>query len=222
MNTTNQPVCTIVGMGAGIGMSVAKRFAKEGFAIAMIARRAAALETYEASFVASGVNARSFAADISDIAALKIAFDSIHSTFGNTDVLVYNAAVMRRGVPSELSPQQLEEDFRVNVSGALCAAQQVIPSMKAQKRGTILFTGGGLALELFPTHASLAVGKAGIRSLALSLYGELQPVGIHVATVTIAGLVKPSTLFDPDVIAEKYWNLYMQPVGSWEREIVYR
>jgi short-subunit dehydrogenase len=215
-------VCTIVGMGQGVSMAVAKRFGKEGFALAMISRRQSALDRYADQLRSAGIAALGFAADIADPAELKIALDSINNTLGETEVLVYNAAVMRQAVPSELSPAQLDEDIRVNITGALIAAQHVLPAMKKRKHGTILFTGGGLALEPYPMYSSLAIGKAGIRSLAYSLHGELQTQGIHVATVTICGFVQPSTKFDPDVIAEEYWRLHNQPKGKWEREVVYK
>jgi hypothetical protein len=73
-----------------------------------------------------------------------------------------------------------------------------------------------------PAMASLGVGKAGIRNLAFSLFAELKDSGIHAATVTICGLVKPGTAFDPDKIAESYWALHAQPPGAFEREIQIR
>jgi hypothetical protein len=66
------------------------------------------------------------------------------------------------------------------------------------------------------------MGKASLRNLCFSLAAELEPAGIHVATVTVAGFVEPGTYFDPDLIVEKYWELHSQPVGMWEREIIYR
>ena len=74
------------------------------------------------------------------------------------------------------------------------------------KRAVIV--GGGLALD--PTGwlaaASLAIGKAGLRSLAQTLHKELAPEGIHVATVTIAGQIQPGTTYDPDRIADRFCN----------------
>jgi short-subunit dehydrogenase len=92
--------------------------------------------------------------------------------------------------------------------------------MREQGAGTLLFTGGGFAFEPMPAMASLGVGKAGIRNLAFSLFAELKDAGIHAATVTIGGLVKPGTAFDPAQIAEAYWTLHAQPKGSFERELV--
>ncbi|MBC7919642.1 MAG: SDR family NAD(P)-dependent oxidoreductase [Ferruginibacter sp.] len=216
-----QPVCTIVGIGPGIGLAVARRFAREGYVVAMVARKVEPLQRYQADLGAEGIEAHSFPADAADADSLTAAFSRIHQQLGTTQVLVYNAAVLVSAKPTELDAEKLVGEFRVNVVGALVAAQQVIGPMKAQKKGTILFTGGGLALQPFPPYASLAIGKAGIRSLAYTLGGELEVTGIHVATVTICGSVEPGTKYDPDVIAEEYWKLHCQPRGKWQREMVF-
>jgi NAD(P)-dependent dehydrogenase (short-subunit alcohol dehydrogenase family) len=95
--------------------------------------------------------------------------------------------------------------------------------MRACGTGTILFTGGGLAID--PTGwlpaASLAIGKAGLRSLALTLHQELAPDGIHAGTVTIAGQIQPGTSFDPDSIAAAFWSMHTDPPGRFRNEIVF-
>ena len=215
-------ICTIVGMGEGISYSVAKRFAAEGYQIAMIARNASKLENLLQSLATSGYQAHAFEADAGNFQSLEKAFSDITSQLGNTDVLVYNVANLRQGTPSQLSADTLTNDFKMNVAGGLVAAQQVIPAMKQAKKGTILFTGGGLALHPFPGFASTAIGKAGIRHLAFMLHDELLASGIHVATVTVSGTVQPGTHFDPDTIAEKYWQLHKQEKGKFEKEIVFK
>ncbi len=218
----SEKVCTIVGAGAGVSFSVAKRFAREGFSIALMARRTENIERFARELGGTGAFAKAYPADASDFESLAKAFRQVHREMGHTDVLVYNAAAVRENSPAGLDPEKMVQDFRVNVAGALAAAQRVIPHMKKQKQGTILFTGGGLALQPYHPYASLAVGKAGIRSLAMSLADELAPAGIHVATVTIAGLVKQGTPFDPDTIAEQYWRLHLQKPGQFEKEIIYK
>ncbi|MBC8100912.1 MAG: SDR family NAD(P)-dependent oxidoreductase [Armatimonadetes bacterium] len=215
-------VAVVLGVGPGVGLAVAGRFARGGYALAMMARRSDALAEYTQTLQASGAIAQGFAVDMGDTAAIRSALQSVNDTMGAPEVLVYNAAAYSPGLPSELDAEQLLDSFRVNVVGAMAAAQQVIPQMRAQRRGTILFTGGGLALYPSAQYAALSIGKGGIRSLALMLAAELAPDGIHVATVTIAGGVQPGTHFDPDTIAETYWTLHTQPAGSWETEIVYR
>ncbi|NJK81573.1 MAG: SDR family NAD(P)-dependent oxidoreductase [Chloroflexaceae bacterium] len=215
-------VCSIVGAGPGVGQAVARRFALAGFQIALVARRPAVLEQQATELQASGATAQTFPADATDPAALQAAFQQIHAQMGAPAVLVYNAAVIRDGMPSDTAYENLINDFRVNVAGALVCVQAVLPTMREQQRGTILFTGGGLALDPYAQYASLAIGKAGLRSLTYTLGAELEPQGIHVATVTIAGTVQPGTFFAPDLIAEQYWNLHTQAPGTWQREIVYR
>jgi NAD(P)-dependent dehydrogenase (short-subunit alcohol dehydrogenase family) len=90
--------------------------------------------------------------------------------------------------------------------------------MRRRGRGTLLFTGGGLALGPKPGLAAAAMGKAALRSLALSLAAELAPEGIHAATVTIRGFVQPGTPLSPGTVAEVFWELHRQDPAHWEAE----
>jgi NAD(P)-dependent dehydrogenase (short-subunit alcohol dehydrogenase family) len=208
------PVCVVVGFGPGIGAAVARRFAEGGFEVLGLCRDPAR----HAALAGTGVTLR--AADAGDPASLASALPP------DAAVLVYNAyrASFVTPGPSALAPADLAADFAVNVTGALVAAQAVLPGMRAAGRGSILFTGGGLALD--PTGwlpaASLAVGKAALRSLALTLHAELAPSGIHAGTVTIAGAVAPGTAFDPTRIAEAFWDLHVDPAGAFRPEIIFR
>ena len=217
-----QPNCCIVGMGPGLAMSVARRFGAEGFRVAMLSRSAAALGGFRKTLADAGVEAWSFPADAGSAESLDAASRQMEKKVGGPDVLVYNAAVIRQLGPTQLHPAVLTQDFQVNVTGALLATQHVVPTMRQQGRGTVLLTGGGLALEPLPDYTALTVGKAGLRALALVLAEELEPAGIHVATVTICGFIQHGTHFDPDRIAEVYWRLHCQEKGAWEREVIYR
>ena len=168
-----------------------------------------------------GIDAEPFAADAADAGSLRAAFGGVRARLGDPTVLVYNAAMPAAGLPSALQPEDLVASLRVNVVGALVAAQQVIPAMRAAGKGTILFTGGGLALHPAAPYAALGIGKAAIRHLAFDLAQELEPEGIRVATVTVAGSVQPGSHFDPDTIAGSFWALHLQPPPA-EQEIVYR
>ncbi len=218
------PICTIVGAGPGVSMGVAQRFGREGYTVALVARRVEALTQQVEALKAQGIQAQGFAGDVADDSSVKGAFDQIKSQLGETEVLVYNPSKSSQGgiKLSGLLASVLMEDLNVNVAGALRCLQQTLPAMREQRRGTILFTGGGLALNPRPDYGSLAMGKSALRNLCFSLAQELNDEGIHVATVTIAGYVQSGTHFDPDKIAEAYWTLHRQPAGSWETEIVYR
>jgi NAD(P)-dependent dehydrogenase (short-subunit alcohol dehydrogenase family) len=210
----------IVGMGDGIGLAVSRRFASQGFAIAMIARNAAKLQEFKDLLAAEGHRAYSFVADAGDEASLRAAIAAIQAQLGNPEVLVYNVAILTQSNVLQETGKSLTHDFQANVVGALVATQAVWPMMKAQGSGTILFTGGGLSMHPSPEMASLSLGKAGLRSLAKMLAKALKPEGIRVGTITVCGMVHPNDpKYNPNSVAENYWNFYTSPES--DSEIVY-
>ena len=214
-----KPLCTIVGMGPGVAYGVAKKFGENGYGIAMIARDLKKLTSLELQLKDEGVEAHSFVANAGDENSLIHIFAQIHKELGPTDVLLYNAAVLKQSNILNTASTDVIEDFKVNVLGAIVSVQQVAPVMKEKRKGSILLTGGGLANVPHPAYFSLAIGKAGIRNLTFSLAGELEPLGINVGTVTISGLVKPGSRFSPDIIAAKFWEIHTQK-GPRQREII--
>jgi short-subunit dehydrogenase len=128
-------------------------------------------------------------------------------TYGKIDVLLYNAASGKPGKPTELSVDDLVNDFKISVAGALTSVKEVVPHMEMET-GTILLTGGGLALYPYANLASLSIGKAGIRSLANSLHQELSPKSIYVGTLIINGFVQEGTYFSAENIADTFYRMY--------------
>jgi NAD(P)-dependent dehydrogenase (short-subunit alcohol dehydrogenase family) len=93
--------------------------------------------------------------------------------------------------------------------------------MQQQRRGTILFTGGGYSQWPSQAYASVSIGKAGLRSLALSLAEALQGTGIHVNTITIYDTIQEgSGKYSPARIADEFWKVHQQP-GQFETEVGY-
>ena len=113
----------------------------------------------------------------------------------------------------QVTPAEFTAESGVNVVGALHRIELIAPRMFAAGYGSIIFTGGGLALQ--PEYgvgvSALSAGKSALRALRYALHGELSEAGIYVSMVTIAGTVATNTPFDADRIVEYYWNLYMQP-----------
>lgn len=212
-------LCTIVGAGPGLGAGLARRFASSDFQVALVGRTEAGLKDLARSITGSPV--AGFVGDASDPASLEHALNRIHSWAGDTDVLIYNAAVMESRLASSLSAQDLADDMATNVGGAVAAVNMVLPAMRKRRSGTVLFTGGGLALEPYPDWASLAAGKAALHAYAIALHKEVAADGVHVAVVAICGTIEPGGPFDPDRIAELYWALSQEPHGSWRREVVF-
>jgi NAD(P)-dependent dehydrogenase (short-subunit alcohol dehydrogenase family) len=217
-------ICVVVGVGAGLGLAIAQRFGKEGYQIGMIARRLEALQAHEKTLADNNIKAIGFSADVADADSLTQAFSQIHDRLGMPSVLIYNAAVIREYDPLIIPAETVVQEFKVIVVGALTSIQQVVPGMKSVGHGTILLTGGGLAFDEFspPQYLPLAIGKVSIRKLCFTMANALEPDNIHVATVTIGGTIQPGTHFDPNAIAEVYWQLHAEEHSAWQREMVYR
>ena len=201
----SRKVMLIVGAGPGISLSTAKKFGREGFIIALIARRLNALKQYEEELSSLGIEVKGFNGDVSSEDSLKNSIESVVKTYGKIDVLLYNAAAGKSGKPTDLNPNDLIRDFNISVTGALSSVKAVLPYMQ---NGTILLTGGGLALTPYPDLASLSIGKAGLRSLANSLHQELRPKGIYVGLLTIKGFVQKGTYYTAENIADTFYSMY--------------
>ncbi|GAA5077821.1 NAD(P)-dependent dehydrogenase (short-subunit alcohol dehydrogenase family) [Thermocatellispora tengchongensis] len=213
------PGAVVIGAGPGIGRSVARRFARQGLPIALIARTPGTLAGVAEAVAPFGVPVISLTADCTDETALRAALDAATDEFGLPDVVVYNAALIRPDAPGQLPAQAQLDAWAVNVVGALTAAAHLAPEMARRGSGSFLITGG--MPEPKPQYVSLSLGKAGVRTLVALLDQEYGPSGVHVASVTVDGPVAAGTAFDPDDIAEHYWRLHTQPRHEWRREVLH-
>lgn len=213
------PAAFIVGAGPGLGVSLARRLARAGVAVGLIARTGTTVRAAVAALSGTDVEIVGRTADATDETALRSALDDLTTALGPPEVLVYNAGLIQKDRLGELTADQHLHAWAVNVVGAITAAAHIAPRMAELGRGTILIT-GGMPVPL-PDLASLSLGKAGVRALTELLAAQFGPSGVHVATVTIAGAVAARTRFDPDAIAEQYWRLHQQSRGEWEHEVVF-
>lgn len=216
------PLAVVVGLGPGLSSALVQRFAAGGYRVVAFARSPEKSEATVAGLRAQGLSAEVRAADAGDFTGLSRAISQAASEYGPVEVLLYNAYRATTALPSALDPGEAVEDFKVNVAAPLAAARAVLPSMIERRMGRIVLTGGGLALD--PTGwleaASLAIGKAGVRSLAQTLNKELVPSGVHAGTITIAGTIGDGAAFSPARIAEAYWA-FVHDV-SMPAELIYR
>jgi NAD(P)-dependent dehydrogenase (short-subunit alcohol dehydrogenase family) len=211
------PLALIAGAGPGLGLALARRFGREGFRLALIARPGDT-ETLRLACPA----ARVLGADLADGTALAAALGEIQAAEGFPEVLIYNAAAGTRGPIADPPLESLQRDFQVNILSALACVRWTLPAMVEKGRGTVLLSGGGLALQPKPGEGAPALGKAAQRSLALSLAQELAPQGIHAATITLAGFLQTGTPFSPESAAETYWELHREAREAWRSEVVLR
>ncbi len=227
----NGKVAAILGVGPGLGAAVARRFARQGFAVALMARNEDGLSGIRQEIEEDGGAALSISADATDPASVEVAFGRVRDEVGDPEVFVYNAGAFQMGGVLEIPPERFDECFRANCAGAFYAAQQVLPAMVEAGRGTILLTGATASLRGSARFSALAVGKFGLRALSQSMAREFGPQGIHVAHVVIDGQIntprvserfpdrEAHTMLSPDAIAETYWQLHIQDRTAWTLEL---
>ena len=223
-------VAAILGVGPGLGAAVARRFAHEGFAVGLMARSEESLSAAQEEVESAGGQTLAVRADATDAGSVASAFEEVCRSLGDPGVFVYNAGAFRMGGVLEVSPEDFDDCFRANCSGAFYGAQQVLPAMVERRRGTIIFTGATASLRGSANFAALATGKFGLRALAQSMAREFGPQGIHVAHVITDGQIntprvremspdrEEHTMLSPDAIAETYWRLHTQDPTAWTLE----
>ena len=224
---SNKPVCVVVGVGPGNGAALARRFAAEGYQVALLARRTEL--TLELALKLDG--ARAYACDVTDAASVEHAFAAIHKELGEVEVLVYNAGAGVWANVEDITPADFEASWRINVFGALLASKQVIPAMKKNQRGSIIFIGATASRRGGARTAAFASAKAAQKSLAESMARHLWPSGIHVALVILDGIVDIATtrkmmpdkadnyFIKPDDVADNVFRLTQQKPSAWSFEI---
>lgn len=212
------PLAIVAGVGPGVGSAVARRFARGGFRVAIIARDRARLDTLAAPITAAGGTALPYAADLSEHAATKEAVAEIIADHGPPRALIWNAAVWAEAPALALDPLDFERQLRLGLTSALAAIQVAAPAMTAGGGGTILLTGGGLALapEYGAAVPALTAVKSALRGFVRASAAEFAARQLRLGTVTIAGQVAPGTAFDPDRIAEAFWAMHTAPTPEVE------
>jgi len=207
----------LVGAGPGLGMAVARRFADGGYRVTLVARSTDGLRNLAESLAESGARIDTIAADASDPEGLRGRMAELYQKQGAPGLIIYNAVV---GAPDKLlssSAEHLQMTYAVDVIGAIVLTQVAAPVMRTAGSGTIIVTGGGFADHPIPALATVSLGKAALRSAATMLGADLEPDGIRVATLTIAGQIVAGTAFDPEKIAEGYWEV-VHSDGPWQAE----
>jgi NADP-dependent 3-hydroxy acid dehydrogenase YdfG len=214
-------VVVVVAAGPGLGLAVARRFAREGATIGLIARSTDRLEQLADELRSAGATVRSAVSDVADPVALSEAFAVLRELVGDPTVLVFNASEYVEGAPAEVSYDAFMHGVYVGVGAALVSVQEVVPAMRTAGRGTLLLTGSVAAQKPSVSAATVGVAKAALRNLGLSLHAELAPDGIQVVTVTIRGVLQGAKALDVDEIADYYWALHTQSRESWTPEVSY-
>jgi NAD(P)-dependent dehydrogenase (short-subunit alcohol dehydrogenase family) len=224
-------VAAVLGVGPGLGAAIARRFAGEGFAVALMSRREESVAAVREELEDSGGEALPVTTDATDPDSVAAAFERVRAELGDPEVFVYNAGAFQMGGVLEVSPAKFDECFRANCAGAFYAAREVLPAMVEEGRGTVLLTGATASMRGSARFSALAVGKFGLRALAQSMAREFGPQGVHVLHIIVDGQIntpriqemspdrEDHTMLSPEAIAETYWQLHAQDRTAWTLEL---
>lgn len=204
----------VVGVGPGLGMSLARRFGKAGD-VALLVRDEPSGTEYVAELAALGTNATAYAVDLTDEASLRAALREVRAAVGDPDIAVYNASLGVDVGPMEVTTAEVAAAFALGTLGAVASYQELVPAMRERGSGTFVVTGSGVSLNPWPGTIALTLDKAALRAFALAVHRDLADTGVRAGTVTINGLLgKPG--FEPDTVAESFWAFHADPSGAGE------
>ncbi|UOY01284.1 SDR family NAD(P)-dependent oxidoreductase [Blastococcus sp. PRF04-17] len=207
----------VIGAGTGISAATARLLGRQGFAVSLVSRGQSTLADLRAALRHEGVRVEEAGADAGRPRELTVAVRAMTEELGPVDVLLYNVSVGRQVAVADLSADDLLADLAAGAAGLQAAVQAVLPGMRERGSGTVLATGGGSADRPIPSMATLGVQKAALRALVEVQAEALAPEGIHVATVTVRGLVGEDQQIHPDRVAAVYGELVAETAGPREQ-----
>jgi short-subunit dehydrogenase len=222
---TTARTAAVIGVGPGLGMSIAHRVGREGYSVALVSRSDRRHADYVSALTEAGIKAEAFVADVGDRDQLLSTLDAI----GPVDLLYYGPGAADLDAPMRPITEATADDVRQAMSGvhpAIDVVNRVLPGMLERGDGGLLFAGGLSAVQPIPFMGALAVSSAALRNYVVTLNAGLAGTGVYAGTLTIGGLIErgdihqlvlgqpekfggvPARTLDPDELAEAAWELY--------------
>ena len=233
MIKTLNKVCMITGVGDGTGAYTARKFAKSGYKIAMIARDRDRLSKLEKELA----NSKGYICDVSDLEKLQDVCKKIKKEMGPPEILIHNAVKGNFEKLLEGKAEWLEENFRINTTSLMYLAHSLIPDMIKNRKGVIIVTGNTAAKRGIANTPYFAPTKAAQRILAQSLARDFGPKGIHVAYLMVDASIntpwtrtriekqinQPDIIFaQPEDIADEIYHIAQQERSAWSFDVEVR
>jgi len=233
--TAKAKVALIAGVGEGLGRSLARRFAAEGYATVLVARSAERLARIADDIEAEGGRGVAYVADLREESAVTKLFEDVEKELGPVSLVVFNTGANHRSSILDLPADMFEKVWRLSCYAGFLVGREAARHMVPRGHGTLIFTGATASLRGSAQFAAFAAAKGGLRQLAQSMARELGPKGVHVASVIIDGVIDSPRMHErfpermaqlpadgalrPEHIAEAYWQLHKQPRDAWSFEV---
>ncbi len=210
----------IAGAGKGLGLSIARRFGKEGFQIVLIARTAEKLQSMVDELKEKGIEASYFVADLGNKEQVEKAIADVKEKYGKIDVVEFSpGGSMTSVTPLEVTTENAQAAFDAVIVSAIHVVNSVVSDMIERGEGALLFTSGLSAMFPISILGNIGISMAGLRNYIANLHTVLTPKGILVANRPLGLLIKPAGtggVSDPDVIADMWYQVYTEKLGGEE------
>ena len=203
----------IVGAGKGLGLAVARRFAREGFAVALLSRSQDRLDELAATLRSEGHDARGYATNVRDAESLRTALERAATELGPIEVLQYSPLPAKEFMRPVLETvaEDLVGPVEFSIYGPVTAAHQVIPGMRAVGHGTLLFVNGGSAVRPGARVTGTSVAFAGESAYAQLLHDAVALESIHVGQLIIPfGIDDGQDAHSAESVAELLWTMHVE------------
>ena len=225
-SSTHKPVALITGASRGLGLEIARAYARRNLRLVLTARGSASLAE-AATELRAVTEVVALDGDVSDSAHLERLVSTGIDAFGPIDVLINNASELGPSplVPLErLSRERFEDILRVNIVAPLQLIQLVLPTMRQRRSGLIVNVSSDAAVNAYPTWGGYGASKAALEHLSRILAAELEGTGVRVNVVDPGDMntamhaaaepgVDLSQLPTPDLIAPLFVQLLDEPAS---------
>ena len=175
MSRLQGKTAVVTGGGSGIGLGAARRFVEEGAFVYLFGRRQDALDAAVAQL---GSSARAVRGSVTDLSDLDRLYDTVRAERGGLDIVFANAGTGELAPLGEITPEQFDGTFDVNVKGLVFTVQKALPLMTAG--ASIILTGSTTGVMGTPRFSIYSASKAAVRNLARSWAEDLRGTGIPV------------------------------------------
>ncbi|MDH3580690.1 MAG: SDR family oxidoreductase [Hyphomicrobiales bacterium] len=198
-------VCVVTGAGSGIGRASAAEFANVGAKVVLLDRDLASCQAAAEEISAAGGDAVAVECDVTDDASVRAAAEAAKSNFGDVDVLINNAGILRPGSLESVSIEDWGRLMDVNVTGYLRCAQAFGQDMLARGQGALVHVASIAASEPQAHSGAYSPGKAAVAMMSRQLAFEWGPRGVR-SNVVSPGLVRTAlseTFYQAPGVLEK-------------------